>query len=183
MTSSDRQILSIEKNGERYMPLPMQMIAVEREKFDINERLAKTQRRVAGLPDEQTMLVAHENIAEKTGSGRALGAALVRDIQMRVPDSKKDYEMIALLGYKDKYSRMLATAFAPSRFVVSPTLPEIPLRSPLKTTVLFGLLGAVLAFLWQFRRAIQGMVKKYAGSDEAIAYNDAPADIKKLHRA
>lgn len=183
MTSSDRQILSIEKNGERYMPLPMQMIAVERERFDINERLAKTQRRVAGLPDEETLLIAHENIARKTSSGRALAAALVKDIQGRLPDAKKGYEVIALLEYKDKYSRMLSGVFAPSRFMVSPTLPEIPLRSPLKTTVLLGLLGAVLAFLWQFRRDIQAMVKKYVGSDEAISYNDAPADIKKLHRA
>ena len=64
-TTSERQIFSIEKNDERYMPLPMQIIAVERERFDIKEKLAKTQRQVEGLPSEESMLIAHEEITKK----------------------------------------------------------------------------------------------------------------------
>ena len=89
--TSDRQILSIEKNGERYMPLPMpmQMIAVERERFDINEKLARTQRQVDGLPMEEAMLVEHGKIAQNINGGKALAEALIKDIQARVPQAKK----------------------------------------------------------------------------------------------
>ena len=89
--TSDRQILSIEKNGERYMPLPMpmQMIAVERERFDINEKLARTQRQVDGLPMEEAMLVEHGKIAQNINGGKALAEAMIKDIQARVPQAKK----------------------------------------------------------------------------------------------
>jgi len=181
--SSERQILSIEKNGERYMPLPMQMIAVERERFDIKEKLARTQRQVEGLPDEETLLAAHEKIAQKTNSGKDLALALVKDIQARIPNAKKGYETIALLGYEDKYSRMVANAFTPSRFIVSPTLPVLPVRSPLKITLLFGVLGALLALLWQFRESIMKMIQE--NRDEETVHDEAnfSAEAKRLHRA
>ena len=181
--SSDRQILSIEKNGERYMPLPMQMIAVERERFDIKEKLAKTQRRVEGLPDEEAMLAEHEKIAQKINSGKALALALVKDIQARVPNAKKGHEMSALLGYEDKYSTMAANSFTPSRFIVSPTLPVLPVRSPLKITVLFGVLGGLFALLWQFRESIMKMIKENDQEESGYSVADISSDVKRLHRA
>lgn len=181
--SSERQILSIEKNGERYMPLPMQMIAVERERFDIKEKLARIQRQVEGLPDEETLLAAHEKIAQKTNSGKALALALVKDIQVRIPNAKKGYEMIALLGYEDKYSRMVANAFTPSRFIVSPTLPVLPVRSPLKITLLFGMFGALLALLWQFRESIMKMIQENRDEEIADSEGDASAVVKRLRHA
>lgn len=182
-TSAERQILSIEKNGERFMPLPMQMIAVERERFDTREKLAKTQRRVEGLPAEESLLAAHEEIAQKTNSGKDLALALVKDIQARIPNAKKGYEVIALLGYEDKYSRMLSNAFKPSRFIVAPTLPVLPVSSPLKITLLFGVLGALLALLWEFRASIMKMIQE--NRDEETAHDEVnfSAEAKRLHRA
>lgn len=181
--SSDRQILSIEKNGERYMPLSMQMIAVERERFDIKEKLAKTQRLVEGLPYEEAMLVEHEKISQKTNSGKELALALVKDIQTRVPNAKKGYEMIALLGYEDKYSRMIASAYSPSRFIVSPTLPVKPVRSAIVVTILFLLMGFLLALLWQFRELIMKMIRANGIEESANRIADDLSDIKRLHRA
>ncbi|MBG6070590.1 MULTISPECIES: hypothetical protein [unclassified Polaromonas] len=159
-TASERQIFSIEKNGERYMPLPMQIIAIERERFDIKEKLAKTQRQVEGLPSEESMLVAHGKITQKTNSGKDLAFALIKDIQTRVPTAQKGYELIALLEYENKYSRMVTGAFSPSRFIVSPTLPVMPVRSPLKIIVLFAALGGFLALLWQFSGSIKMLIRQ-----------------------
>ena len=181
--ASDRQILSIEKNGERYMPLPMQMIAAERERFDITEKLAKTQRRVEGLPVEEAMLAEHEKIAQKTNGGKALALALIKDIQERVPKAKKGYEMIALLGYEDKYSKMVASAVTPSRFIVSPTLPVIPVRSPLKITILFAVLGGLLALLWQFRGSIRVLISEVSGKEVLSSVTKPLPELKRLHRA
>lgn len=182
-TASDRQILSIEKNGERYMPLPMQMIAAERERFDINEKLVKTQRRVEGLPVEEAMLAEHEKIAKKINGGKALALALVKDIQARVPTAKKGYEMIALLGYEDKYSKMVASAFTSSRFIVLPTLPVMPVRSPLKITILFSVLGGLLALLWQFRGSIRALISEVGGKEGPISVTESSPELKRLHRA
>ena len=182
-TASDRQILSIEKNGERYMPLPMQMIAAERERFDIKEKLAKTQRQVEGLPDEETMLVEHEKIAQKINGGKALALALTKDIQARVPKAKEGYEMIALLGYEDKYSRMVGSAFTTSRFIVTPTLPVMSVRSPLKITVLFAVLGGLLALLWQFREFIRAMINDATGKQNIQSATDLLPVQKGLNHA
>ncbi|MEO5660489.1 MAG: hypothetical protein ABIQ90_11950 [Polaromonas sp.] len=182
-TASDRQILSIEKNGERYMPLPMQMIAAERERFDIQEKLAKTQRRVEGLPVEEAMLAEHEKISQKINGGKSLALALINDIQARVPKAKKGYEMIALLGYEDKYSRMVTGAFTPSRFIVSPTLPVLPIRSPLKTTILFAVLGGLLSLLWQFRESIKMTIREASGNEGLNSVTDSLPEQKRLHRA
>lgn len=182
-TASDRQILSIEKNGERYMPLPMQMIAVERERFDIKEKLVKTQRRVEGLPMEEAMLAEHEKIAQEINGGKALALALIKDIQARVPNAKKGYEMIALLGYEDKYSRLVASAFTASRFIVSPTLPVMSVRSPLKITILFAMLGGLLALLWQFRELIRETIRNASGKQNTKSATELLPAQKGLNHA
>ena len=183
-TTSDRQILSIEKNGERYMPLPMQMIAVERERFDIKEKLLKTQREVEGLPYEKAMLEEHEKISQQINSGKALALALIKDIQARVPIARKGYEMIVLLGYEDRYSKMVTNSFTASRFIVAPTLPEKPVKSPLLITVVFAIFGVLLAVLWQFRDLIFRLVNeqpRFEKSENIVA--DASSDVKRLYRA
>ena len=178
-TASERQIFSIEKNGERYMPLPMQIIAVERERFDIKEKLAKTQRQVEGLPNEESMLVAHRKITQITNSGKDLAFALIKDIQTRVPNAQKGYELIALLEYEDKYSRMATGAFSLSRFIVSPTLPIMPVRSPLKITILFTILGGFLALLWQFRASIKMVILQNDVKDKNLSRSTGLAPVLK----
>ena len=182
-TASDRQILSIEKNGERYMPLPMQMIAAERERFDINEKLARTQRQVEGLPMEEAMLVEHGKIARKTNGGKALAEALIKDVQARMPNAKKGYETVALLGYENKYLTMIAGAFSPSRFIVSPTLAVQPVKSPLMVTVLFALLGVVLALLWQFQGLIRALISNSNDKEPVSSANESLLEPRGLHRA
>ena len=179
--NSARQIISIEKNGERYMPLPLQMIALERERFDIKEKLTKTQRIVDGLPSEEAMLADHQKLAEKTNVGKDLALVLVKDIQSRILTAKKGYELITLLGYEDKYSRMVTAAFSLSRLMVPPTLPISPVRSPLKSTLLFSLAGAFLALLWQFRDLLKALITKYTSEDSEIApLADSSSELKRL---
>lgn len=181
--ASDRQILSIEKNGARYMPLYMQMIAAETERFDINEKLARTQRQVEGLPMEEAMLVEHGKIALKTNGGKALAEALIKDIQARMPNAKKGYETVALLGYQNKYSSMITEAFSQSRFVVSPTLPVQPDKSPLKSTVMFAVLGGFLALLWQFKGFIRTLIRNSSGKEATGNAIESLDQQRVLHRA
>ena len=158
-TSSDRQILSVEKNGERYMPLPMQMIAVERERFDTKEKLAEIQRRVDGFPEEEAMLLEHEKIAQKINSGKELVVTLIKDVQQRLPVAKSPYAINALLDYENKYATMLSDSFSPSRMMAAPNLPEKTSKSRLMMTLLFGFFGLLLGLLWQFRQDIAHVVK------------------------
>ena len=181
--TSDRQILSIEKNGERYMPLPMQMIAVERERFDINEKLARTQRQVDGLPMEEAMLVEHGKIAQNINGGKALAEALIKDIQARVPQAKKGYETVALLGYQDKYSAMITGTFSPSRFIISPTLPVTPVKSPVKITILFAALGLFLAILWQLKGFIRLLISNVDDDEASSNASEYLTKKKGLRRA
>jgi hypothetical protein len=182
-TASDRQILSIEKNGERFMPVPMQMIAVERERFDIKEKLAKTQRRVDALPQEEAMLTAHQKFNEGINSGRQLAQVLINDLEGRLLVAKKDYEVIALLGYKEKYLKALTESFAPSRLVVAPTFPAFPQFAPIKVMFLAGLLGLLLSLAWQFRAPIWRVLWEQRGDEEGHPALDAPSLVKPLKRA
>lgn len=151
--------------------------------FDIKEKLAKTQRRVEGFPVEEAMLAEHEKIAQKINSGKALALALVKDIQARMPNAKKGYEMIALLGYEDKYARMVASFFNPGRLIVSPTLPALPVRSPLIITFLFGVLGGILAILWQFRDLVTHMIKAIRAEENVNRTADSSLGVNKgMHR-
>lgn len=159
------------------------MIAAERERFDINEKLARTQRQVDGLPAEEAMLVEHGKIAQKISGGKALAAALIKDIQTRVPAAKKGYETVALLGYQDKYSTMITSAFSPSRFIVLPTLPVTPSKSPLKITVLFAVIGILLALLWQLKGYIKTLLSDAGGNDEPYNANEPVQEQKGLRRA
>lgn len=157
--SSDRQILSVEKNGERYMPLPMQMIAVERERFDTKETLTKIQRRVDGFPEEESMLLEHEKIAQKTNSGKELVVTLIKDVQQRLPTTKSPYAINALLDYENKYATMLSDSFSPSGMMAAPNFPEKTSKSRLLITLLFGFFGLLLGLFWQFRQDIAHIVK------------------------
>ena len=120
------------------------------------------------------MLAEHEKIAQKINGGKALALALIKDIQARGPKAKKGYEMIALLGYEDKYSRMVASAFTPSRFIVSPTLPVTPVRSPLKITILFAVLGGLLALLWQFKGSIRALISEVGKEGSSSVTESVP---------
>ena len=182
-TASDRQILSIEKNGERYMPVPMQMIAIERERFDIGEKLAKTQRRVDALPTEQAMLTAHEKLSSGINSGRQLVQALVKDLEERLLVAKKDYEVIALLGYKEKYLKAITESFTPSRLVVAPTYPVFPRFAPAKIMILAGLLGLLLSLVWQFRVPIWRILWEQPKDEEGHRSSDSLSLAKPLRRA
>lgn len=157
--TSDRQILSVERNGERYMPLPMQMIAVERDRFDVKELLAEIQRRVDGFPEEEAMLLAHEKIAQNTSSGKELVVTLIKDVQTRLPTTKSPFAINALLDYEKKYATMLSDSFSPSGMMVAPTFPEKTSKSRLLIILMFGFAGLLLGLLWQFRRDIAYFVK------------------------
>ena len=182
-TASDRQILSIEKNGERFMPVPMQMIAVERERFDIKEKLVKTQRRVDALPTEEAMLAAHEKLNSGVNSGRQLAQALIKDLEERLLVAKKDYEVIALLGYKEKYLKALTESFTPSRLVVAPTYPVFPQFAPAKIMILAGLLGLLLSLVWQFRVPIWRILWEQRKDEEGNPSSDSLSLAKPLRRA
>ncbi len=183
-TASDRQILSIEKNGERYMPVPMQMIAVERERFDIGEKLAKTQRRVDALPVEQAMLTTHEKLSRSINSGRQLAQVLVKDLEERLLVAKKDYEVIALLGYKEKYLKAITESFTASRLIVAPTYPVFPRFAPAKIVILAGLFGLLLSLVWQFRLRIWRILWEQREDEDVInRSSDSPSLAKPLRRA
>lgn len=157
--SSERQILNVEKNSERYMPLPMQMIAIEQERFEQQESLGEIRRRVEGFSEEEDMLLAHEQIAKNTNSGKELALTLIKDVKARLPKTQKPYAINALLDYETRYSTMLSDAFSPSGMIVAPTFPEKPSKSRLLTTLMFGFAGLLLGLLWQFRQDIAYFVK------------------------
>ncbi len=181
---AERQMLVAEKNTGHYLPLPVQMVAAERARFDIREKIALLQRRIDGLLAEELMLVEHEKLAQTATSGKALALALIQDIKARLPAAQSSHAKGLLARYEDLYASMMGNAFALRRFIVAPTLPEAPTRSPLKVIILFAGLGFVLGLAWQFRAVIKKRVEELAGAERLASKAPAPADEgKRLHVA
>lgn len=156
--SEARQVISLEKGGERYMPLPSQMAAVETEIMDIQEKLARNNRRLLQTRAEGEMLIVQQKLALVSTSGRELITALIVDTNARLGKSVEEYDKVTFLTYANEYADIRAKYFDLTRFIVAPELPEKPAISPFIVIFLFSLLGLVVGTVYEFRKSIQAFI-------------------------
>lgn len=149
-----RQVISLEKGGERYMPLPSQMAAVETQILDIGESGARSTRRLLQSQAEGNMLDAQGKIIHASYSGRELIAALISDSETRLSKAVQEYDKLTFLTYVNGYASIKARYLDLPRFIIEPELPSKPTISPLKTSLLFALLGLLGGVVYQFRKKI-----------------------------
>ena len=154
-----RQVISIEKGGDRYMPLPSQMAAVETEILDIKESIARSTRKLLQSRAEGEMLLAQGKIIQASSSGRELITALIADTEARLPKAVEDYDKLTFLAYSNDYADVKARHLDLPRFIVAPEYSEKPLVSPLKVILVFAVLGLLLALAHKFRHQLWAVMR------------------------
>ncbi|WP_142819366.1 hypothetical protein [Rhodoferax sediminis] len=146
-----RQVISLGDGGERYMPLPSQMAAVETKVLDIKEKIARSTRGLMQSRAEGEMLEAQRKMTQASLSGRDLMVALLADVQTRLSKSVEGYDKQLFLDYLSQYTSIKVKYLETPRFVVAPEIPVKPFISPLKIIFSFAVLGLLVSLIYQFR--------------------------------
>ena len=145
-----RQVISLENGGERYLPLPSQMAAVETNILDIEEEIARNTRQFLQLRAEGEMLDAQTKIVQASVSGRDLMASLLADTGGRLSNAVNEYDKQRLLDYTDNYTAMKTRYLDSPRFVVTADKPPNPTRSVPGIILLFFAFGLLVSLAYQF---------------------------------
>ena len=145
-----RQVISLENGGERYLPLPSQMAAVETDILDIEEEIARNTRQFQQLRAEGEMLDAQTKIVQASVSGRDLMASLLADTGVRMSNAVNEYDKQRFLDYTDNYTAMKTRYLDSPRFVVTPDNPPNPTRSVQGIILLFFAFGLLASLVYQF---------------------------------
>ena len=153
--SEARQVISLDKSGERYMPLPSQMAAVETEMMDIREAISRSERGLLQSQSEGEMLAAHGKLVEEAKSGKDLLTALSADIATRIDLAREEHQKALYLGHANEIAGIKARYVDLPRFIVAPELPLSPTKSPKHITLMFALLGLFAGLAYQFRSQLK----------------------------
>jgi hypothetical protein len=166
-TSESRQVISLEKGGEKYMPLQAQMAALETEIFDIKESITRSTRRLQQSKAEGEMLTAQNKMAAESTSGRELILALVADSEARLAAAVEEYDKLTFLTAMNENAEIKARNLDTPRFIVEPELPTKPTTSPAKVILGFAFLGLLFALLYQFWEQIVAFVRSSMQDENA----------------
>jgi hypothetical protein len=165
--SETRQVISLEKGGEKYMPLQAQMAALETEIFDIKESITRSTRRLQQSRAEGEMLAAQNKMAVESTSGRELILALVADSEARLAAAVEEYDKLTFLAAVNENAEIKAKNLDTPRFIVEPELPTKPTISPAKVILGFAFLGLLFALLYQFWEQIVAFVRSSMQNEDA----------------
>jgi hypothetical protein len=175
--SEARQVISLDKSGERYMPLPSQMAAVETEMMDIREAISRSERGLLQSQSEGDMLAAHGKLVAEAKSGKDLLTALSADIATRIDLAREEHQKALYLGHANEIAGIKARYIDLPRFIVAPELPLSPTKSPKAITLLFALLGLFAGLAYQFRRQLKLFVAGLVRDEESG--NPTPLRVEK----
>jgi hypothetical protein len=175
--SEARQVISLDKSGERYMPLPSQMAAVETEMMDIREAISRSERGLLQAQSEGEMLAAHDKLVAQAKSGKDLLTALSADIATRIELAREEHQKALFLGHANELAGIKARYVDLPRFIVAPELPLSPTKSPKLITLLFALLGLFAGLAYQFRSQLKLFVAGLVRDEESG--NPTPLRVEK----
>ena len=175
--SEARQVISLDKSGERYMPLPSQMAAVETEMMDIREAISRSERGLLQSQSEGEMLAAHGKLVAQAKSGKDLLTALSADIATRIELAREEHQKALFLGHANELAGIKARYVDLPRFIVALELPLSPTKSPKLITLLFALLGLFAGLAYQFRSQLKLFVSGLVRDEESG--NPTPLRVEK----
>lgn len=175
--SEARQVISLDKSGERYMPLPSQMAAVETEIMSIRETISNSERGLLQSQSEGEMLSAQGKLVVAAKSGKDLLTALSADIAARIDLAREEHQKALFLGHANEIANLKARYIDLPRFITAPELPMSPTRSPKQITFLFALLGLFLGLAYQFRVQLKLFIAGLIRDEDSIPAG--PAKVEK----
>jgi hypothetical protein len=175
--SEARQVISLDKSGERYMPLPSQMAAVETEIMSIREAISNSERGLLQSQSEGEMLSAQGKLVVAAKSGKDLLTALSADIAARIDLAREEHQKALFLGHANEIAGLKARYIDLPRFITEPELPMSPTRSPKLITFLFALLGLIVGLAYQFRVQLKLFIAGLIRDEDSVLA--APAKVEK----
>lgn len=155
-----RQLISIDKGGERYMPITNQMVALETQVVDIKERISQFDRNLKIYPVELALLKEQLAVLDKTATGKDTLDAIMKLAQQKFVSAKEEWEKQIYLDSLSVLGQIRSRYLDKPSFLVSPTLPESPEQpKPIILGILFALLFGALAAAWQFRETLKQFLR------------------------
>ena len=165
--AESRSLASIEKGGDRFMPIPNQMAAIETQIVDIREQLARGARTLSQNKVQLLLLNDFEKMARESKSGRELVDLMLNLSQAQLSLFTAEYDKEVLLGYiADFYAKK--NTFDTSKFLAEPNIPLAPSNpSPTSLASLGTLLAAFVLALILFAGEIRSFVKNRLVDEQA----------------
>jgi hypothetical protein len=136
-----RQLMNIDKGGERFMPIPSQMAAFEAQIVDLNEQINRSQRDAKKYPLELQMFDSGFDLAGKNASGKVLADALIKSISAQLASANDDWAKQAYLDQLNIINDLRTRYVDKVGFIAEPSLPTRP-EQP--TPLVLAFLGAIL---------------------------------------
>ncbi len=154
-----RQLLSVDKGGERFMPIPSQMAAIEAQIVDLREQNTRADRDVKKYPLELQMLDLGLGFADKNASGKALADALIKTISEKLTNATEEWAKQVYLEQLNTVSDLRRRYVDKVVFIAEPSLPARPEQpTPLVLMFLGAIAFAGAAAAWLYRATLRKLL-------------------------
>jgi hypothetical protein len=155
-----RQLMSVDKGGERYLPIPSQMAALETQVVDMREQITRSERDLKKHPLELALLKEQIDALDKSLSGKEAINALISLSQQKLTTTTEEWAKLAYLENLNSLVDLRVKYVDRPSFLVQPSLPlssEQP--KPLIVAILLALLAAAAMAAWLFREQLMRMLR------------------------
>lgn len=150
-----RQLLSVENGGERYMPIPIQMAALETQVIDMQELIIDSDRDLKKYPVEVALLKQQIEVLDQSVSGKEAIKTLISITQQKLKAATEEWAREAYLENLNILADLRLKYVDQPIFLVQPSLPELPEQPrPLVFILLFALVAAAGTAAWLYRALI-----------------------------
>lgn len=156
----NRQVVNVRKDNEKFMSPMAQLVGAESQIIDIKVKSFKLARQIEQHSFSTPLIEQAEQAVKQANSGSESVNKLVAVIEDFSKKVKTDAEREVLFNLAADLSHIGARFLSQAHFIALPTLPSNPERpSPLMYTALVGLLFALVASLYCWRKELWNMLR------------------------
>ena len=146
-----RPLMTLDKGGERFMPLPSQMAAVEAQIVDINESLTRSERNIKKSGVNQALIDEYSALAKDAKAGIELLDAVIAATKRKLSSLIVEYERDAALEQLNSFFAIRVTYVDQFKYISEPSMPTNPSNpTPLMLTLLAAFLAGLFATIGLF---------------------------------
>lgn len=155
----NRQVVDVRKDNEKFMSPMAQLVGAESQIIDIKVKSFKLTRQIEQHGFSTPIIEQAEQAIKQASSGSEGVNKLVAVIEDFNKKVKTDAEREVLFNLAADLSQISARFISQAHFIAQPTLPKTPERpSPLMYTALIGVLFALIASLYCWRKELWKML-------------------------
>jgi Isy1-like splicing family len=155
----NRQVVDVRKDNEKFMSPMAQLVGAESQIIDIKVKLFKLTRQIEQHSFLTPLIELAEQAVKQANSGSESVNKLVAVIEAYSKKVKTDAEREIVFNLAADLSHISARFLSQAHFIALPTLPVNPERpTPLMYTALVGLLFALVAVLYCWRKELWNML-------------------------